>query len=276
MKKHHCVLICVWILPLACALLAQEAAPEKLTVTLSDPSRPSTVRASLMAGGITVAGYDGKDVIIEAKARGSSREAKQPEKAEGMKRLVNPNTGLRVTEENNVVHVETSSFSHAVDLTIQVPRKTSLKLSCLNDGDIKVSRIQGEIEVNNTNGAVNLTDVAGSVVAHALNDDVVVSLTEVTPGKPMSFSSLNGKIDVTLPPAIKANVVVKSDNGEIFSDFDIVMDPNARNPVVEDSRGKGGKYKVVMDRAVHGTINGGGPEIQFKDFNGNIYIRKGK
>jgi hypothetical protein len=25
---------------------------------------------------------------------------------------------------------------------------------------------------------------------------------------------------------------------------------------------------------VHGKINGGGPEIQFKDFNGNIYIRK--
>jgi DUF4097 and DUF4098 domain-containing protein YvlB len=29
-----------------------------------------------------------------------------------------------------------------------------------------------------------------------------------------------------------------------------------------------------MDSTMKGTINGGGPEIQFKTFNGNIYIRK--
>jgi DUF4097 and DUF4098 domain-containing protein YvlB len=54
------------------------------------------------------------------------------------------------------------------------------------------------------------------------------------------------------------------------------VDANARQPVVEDSRGKGGKYRVRLERAIYGSINGGGPEIQFKDFNGNIYIRKGK
>jgi DUF4097 and DUF4098 domain-containing protein YvlB len=43
---------------------------------------------------------------------------------------------------------------------------------------------------------------------------------------------------------------------------------------VEDNRGKGGKYKVKIDKNVRGTINGGGQEIQFKNFNGNIYIRK--
>jgi hypothetical protein len=44
--------------------------------------------------------------------------------------------------------------------------------------------------------------------------------------------------------------------------------------VVEDGRSQGGKYRVKVDKTVHGKINGGGPEIQFKDFNGNIYIRK--
>jgi len=276
MKRYLRTLILVSILSLAGILCAQDSTPEKVTITLSDPSRPASVNASLMEGGISVTGYEGKDVIVEAKPRGTRREAKATEKTEGMKRLINPNAGLRVTEENNHVEIRTSSFTQPVDLTIQVPVKTALKLNCLNDGDIKVTRVQGEIEVNNTNGAVSLTDVAGSVVAHALNEDVVVSLTEATPGKPMSFSSLNGKIDVTLPAAIKANVVIKSDNGEIFSDFDVKVDPSARKPVVEDSRGKGGKYKVTTDGAVYGTINGGGPQIQFKAFNGDIFIRKGK
>jgi hypothetical protein len=43
---------------------------------------------------------------------------------------------------------------------------------------------------------------------------------------------------------------------------------------VEDGRGKGGKYRVKIDKTVHGTINGGGPEYQFTNFQGQIYIRK--
>jgi hypothetical protein len=276
MKRHSRFLICVCIPALAGVLYAQNTAPEKVTVPLSDPSKPAVVKASLLDGGISVTAYDGKDVVIESRARDARGEGKPAEKSEGMRRLISPGAGLRVTEENNFVDIATSSFNKPVDLALQVPRNTSLKLSCINDGDINVSGVHGEIEVNNINGAVTLTNVSGSVVAHALNEDLVASLSEVTPNKPMSFSSLNGKIDVTLPAIIKANLVVKSDNGEIFSDFDIKLDPNQSKPVIEDSRSKGGKFKLSMDGAIRGTINGGGPEIQFKGFNGNIYIRKGK
>jgi DUF4097 and DUF4098 domain-containing protein YvlB len=85
---------------------------------------------------------------------------------------------------------------------------------------------------------------------------------------------MNGKIDVAFPPSLKANLVMRTDNGEIFSDFDVQLQANASKPTVEDTRGKGGKYKIKLDKAVYGTINGGGPEIQFKGFNGDIYIRK--
>ena len=33
--------------------------------------------------------------------------------------------------------------------------------------------------------------------------------------------------------------------------------------MVEDTRGKNGKYKVHLDHAMYGSINGGGPEMQF-------------
>ena len=39
---------------------------DKLTVTLSDPSRPAYVKADLMNGSITVKAYQGKDVIVTA------------------------------------------------------------------------------------------------------------------------------------------------------------------------------------------------------------------
>jgi DUF4097 and DUF4098 domain-containing protein YvlB len=131
------------------------------------------------------------------------------------------------------------------------------------------------LEVNHINGNITLTNVSGSVVAHSLNGNLVTILTAVDPQKPMSFSSLNGNIDVTFPPTLKANVKLKTDHGEVFSDFDIATRSPAA-PIVEDSRSQKGKYRVRIDRTVYGTINGGGPEIQFSNFNGSIYIRKAK
>jgi hypothetical protein len=80
---------------------------------------------------------------------------------------------------------------------------------------------------------------------------------------------------VTFPASLKATVKLKSDRGDVFSDFDVTTQASAP-PVVEDSRSKKGKYRVRLDRTVQGTINGGGTEIQFSNFNGSIYIRKGK
>ncbi len=92
----------------------------------------------------------------------------------------------------------------------------------------------------------------------------------------MSFSTMNGDIDVTLPPDIKANFRMKSDNGEVFSDFDVKLLPNSNQPVVEDARSKGGRYRVKVEKTTVGAVNGGGPELSFKTFNGNIFIRKRK
>ena len=263
-------------LPLASGFLAGQEVSDKVTVPFSDPSRPGLVKASLIQGGITVTAYDGKEVIVEARPRsGRPRQSeKSGERTEGMKRLQISSTGLAVTEENNVISVDTDSHNRSIDLAIKVPTRTSLKLACVNGGDIKVERVQGDLEVNNVNGSVTLTEISGSAVAHALNGAVVVVFKEVTPDKTMSFSSMNGKVDVSFPESIKARVVLKTQNGEIFSDYDIQVEPSARKPIVEDSRGKGGKYKVRVDKAVYGTINGGGPEIHFTNFNGNIYIRK--
>lgn len=265
----------------------QEIPADRLTVPFSDPNRPGLVKAGLLNGGIIVKGYEGKDVLVEARVRADKdadtnwneeehdRDRERQNKKQGMRRIPITSSSLSVEEENNVIKIEVGSMNRTVDLTIQVPLKTSLKLSSVNDGDIKVENVQGEIEVNNTNGAVTLTNVSGSVVAHALNDDVVVRLNKVDPDKSMSFTSLNGDIDVTLPGDVRAKVKMKSDNGDFYSDFDIRMEQKTQK-VEQDARQKGGKYKIQLEKAMYGAINGGGPEFQFATFNGDIYIRKGK
>jgi DUF4097 and DUF4098 domain-containing protein YvlB len=267
-----------YIISIAAAALFALAQPlwaqndNKVTVPLSDPARPVTLRAHLVSGSITVKGADVKEVVVEARARGD--EAHTGGRAEGMKRIPMTSTGLNIEAENNNVRVSTDSYQRTIDLTIIVPTHTSLSLHSVNDGNIVVSGVDGEFDINNVNGEVDLKNIGGSVVAHALNGHVVATLNRVDPQKPMAFSSLNGDIDVTFPADLKANVSMRTDNGEVYSDFDVKVQSTAPQQTVEDNRGKGGKYRVKIEKNVRGTINGGGQEIQFKNFNGNIYIRK--
>jgi DUF4097 and DUF4098 domain-containing protein YvlB len=244
--------------------------PDRITVNLSDPARPAFVKASMVNGGITVKAYDGKEVIVEARTRNEERE----KPSGGPKRLNISTTGLSVEEENNEVRISSESYARTIDLTISVPVHASLKLRAVNDGDIVVTGVDGEIDVDDVNGAVTLNNISGSAVAHALNEHVHVTFAKVNPQKPMAFSSLNGDIDVTFPSDVKANVSIRSDRGDVFSDFDVQLQTSAPRQEVEDGRGKGGKYRVKIDKTVHGTINGGGPEYQFTNFQGQIYIRK--
>jgi DUF4097 and DUF4098 domain-containing protein YvlB len=259
-----------WVVVALAPRTQAQNTPDRISVNLSDPARPAFVKASMVNGGITVKAYDGKEVIVEARTRNEERE----KPSGGPKRLNISTTGLSVEEESNEVRIGSESYARTIDLTISVPVHTSLKLRAVNDGDIVVTGVDGEIDVDDVNGAVTLNNISGSAVAHALNEHVHVTFAKVNPQKPMAFSSLNGDIDVTFPADVKANVSIRSDRGDVFSDFDVQLQASAPKQEVEDGRGKGGKYRVRIDKTVHGTINGGGPEYQFTNFQGQIYIRK--
>jgi hypothetical protein len=104
----------------------------------------------------------------------------------------------------------------------------------------------------------------------------VASIARVGSQKAMAFSSLNGSVDVTLPASVKANVKLRSDQGDVFTDFDIQMTASKEAPVVKDTRQSKGRYQIEVDRSLYGAINGGGPEFELRSFNGNVYLRRGK
>jgi hypothetical protein len=104
---------------------------------------------------------------------------------------------------------------------LQVPARTNLKLSTVNGDQILVERIEGDIEVTAVNGSIMLTDVSGAAVVHSTNGEVKVTLRQLTPQKPMSFTSFNGDVDVTLPTNTKANLKMRTDHGEVLTDFDV-------------------------------------------------------
>jgi putative adhesin len=281
------IAFCRLVLATACVTMGTEAtaqqAPERVTVTFSDPSKPGIVKVHVMMGGITVKGMNRKDVTVETKpsARGDGRGGRgrgptvsyrQDEAPAGLRRLTQPG-GFSLEEENNELTIS-SPFGRSIDFEIQVPVRTNLKLSAVNGGDVVVDGVEGEVEVNNVNGPIALTNIAGSVVAHSVNGSVKATLTRVTPDKAMAFASMNGNIDVTLPSSLKANLKLQSDRGDVFTDFDVQVRPATPTPV-EDQRKGGGRFRIDVNKAIYGTINGGGQEFELRTFNGNVYLRKG-
>jgi hypothetical protein len=312
----------------AIAGFAQQAQPDRVTVPLTNPAKPAFVEVQVLSGSIRVTGYDGKEVIVEAKPREKAltgemeglgpvvavppappgapatpapapiqertarrfyrqlariagttgdrdkEEQASKEKAAGLKRIPLASSGLTVEEDNNHVTVEIESFRRAYDIDIKVPTGSSLQLETTNLGEIRVENVSGEIEVENTNGPIALQNVAGTVVASTTNGDIEAVLTRLTPDKPMSFATFNGDVDLTLPADAKASLRLKSQEGDVYSDFDLAL---KAAPVKTEESGKStGRFRVSIERAALGTINGGGVEIKIETYNGNIYIRKKK
>lgn len=246
------------------------AAQETVTVPLSNPGKAGNLKVSLVSGSITVKGYSGKEVIVKATVRGRKRRKGNDSKG-GLKRISVNSLEFSAEEYDNSVIVRSSS-SKTTDFEIQVPKNFSLKLSATNNGKIYVENVNGVMDVSNTNGSITLQDVSGSVSADALNRDIKVTFVKVTPDAPMAFSSLNGDIDITFPKDFKADIKVKSDRGEIYTDFELKEKPS-KAKVTQGKTKNGNTYRVKVEKWIVGSINGGGPEILFKNFNGDVIIR---
>ena len=245
---------------------------EQLKVPLSAPGKAYSLRIDMVNGSIKASGYDGSEILIDVKVK--SRKEISEDSPGGMKRITPKNSfDITAKEDNNVVTVENNDVNKSLDLTLKIPKNVKLKLSTVNNGTIEVENVQGELEINNVNGGIKCTNISGSVVASSVNGNVITTFNSVDDKAPMAFSTLNGNVDVSFPASAKSNLRLKSERGEIFTDFDIDIDKT--QPKTELKK-EAGMYQLKLDDWIMGKINGGGPEVMMKNMNGNIYVRKNK
>lgn len=259
---------------IAGTLLAGAQSKETLTVALSNPGKHYKLKVNLVTGSIKVTGTTGKDIQIEVTDPEQGRSRKEAASEGGMKRIsANPGYEITAKESDNNVHVTSSNPNRNVNLELKIPQDVTLTVSTVNNGDIDIENVKGELEITNVNGDVRLKNISGSAVANTVNGDVIANFISTDNDAAMGFSTLNGKIDVSLPAGFKSNLKLKSDRGEIYSDFDVDMDKSV--PRVNKTANNG-LYKLNVDDWVYGKINGGGPQLMMKTMTGNIYVRKNK
>ncbi|GAB3882213.1 DUF4097 family beta strand repeat-containing protein [Spirosoma agri] len=226
------------------------------------------VTIEMAAADIRIEGHNSDEVIIQAT---SGFEA-PPERAKGLKPLYNnavdnSGIGLAVTTEGNGLKIEKATRK-SVKYTVRLPRKVAILFSQTNwqgGSDIKISNMDGDLEVRTLNADIDLTNVTGPVVANTTSGEIKVVFSALSQDKPTAISTISGPIDITLPASSKANMQLRSISGEMYTDFDLGMKTT-----------KDGMSKVGGGQNIEGTANGGGVEMQLKTINSNIYIRKQK
>ena len=283
MNKKYLVISLILIslgLVLITSSITRAQSGNEFAVPLSDPSKRGKLKAHLNYGSITVKGTARKDVLVKYAAaeekddeenRNRNNEKNESDSRSGLKRIGGGGLDLEVTENANQVSVRSNSWHHKINLEIEIPSGMDLQLHTYNGGDLMATNVQGELALSNYNGEITALNISGSAVASTYNGEIKVTFDKVTEGTPMSFSTFNGDIDLTFPATLKATLKMKTEQGEIFTGFDVNI--TSTGPVqMKDT--KAGVYKVVVADWKHGEVNGGGPEITMKNYNGDILIRK--
>lgn len=239
---------------------------EQLIVNLSDQSSNRLLAFENPKGSIKITGYDGSVIVVTASLRFPETEKIA---GNGLRKIEQNSLDIEAEVNGNNVTLTCRTTGKTVDFDIKIPGNFSLKLKSLDNGKVDVINVSGEIEIENGNGNISLENVSGSAILSSIYGNINAVFREVKPDSPMIFTSFEGDITITLPETINARLKIKSEKGEILTDFNIK--PIKRQPVVTNVD----QSKVYsLENWVVGSINEGGPEYVIKSYNGNVTLKK--
>jgi hypothetical protein len=262
-----------------CAVVGAQQSTDQVTVPLSDSGRPTNLNLQLVKGGITVRGSNRPDVVVIAHVRPGQATNETGRRTRRGALVPAPaftqGPAFTVTEQRNSVLFVLHTPERAIDFEILVPKHANLRLGTTDvHAPILVEAVEGELEINNPSGPITLNRVGGAIIASSVEGDVRATVTSVSTERPMALSSFNRDVDVTFPPSLKANLKLRSDQGKVSTDFEVT--PLAPPAATAETRRQNAPLRIEVNRAVYGAVNGGGPEIELRTFNGNVYVRRAR
>jgi len=256
------------LLTFSATLATAQNAPQMIDIPLSRPGETVNLEISIVSARIEVIGEDREDASFEVSVEEGTRNIVTPTGTQSLK------TGaysVEVEEQDNHISVDTDWRANKVKILARIPRNANLELETVNDGEIIVSNISGKLVLDNVNGPITATNINGSVIAESVNESITVSFSGINTDEAMSFSSINGDLNIGLPAKTGAELHIDSAEGEIISDFEVEVRPS--KPVISRENSRHG-VEVSVESVIIASINGGGTVIKLKTLNGDINITK--
>lgn len=146
-----------------------------------------------------------------------------------------------------------SSNDVAVHFVVRVPAYANVEANTVN-GSVEVAELRGRVEANTVNGNVEATSSGGPVRARTVNGSIRARGLIASDG--LEYETVNGSIEIELPPDANADVSLRTTNGRVTSDFPITFTGE------------------INPRRIEAKLGDGGPELRARTVNGGIRLRK--
>lgn len=254
------------LLSLVAPVLAQQ--PQVIDVPLSRPGDPIRLEIGIQSARIEVIGEDRDNATFEVTVADGNRKIVTPS---GTHALKGGGYSLEVEEDDNEITLDMDWRVNKVTVIARVPRHADVELQTINDGQIIVSNLIGNLELYNTNGPITARNISGSVIAESVNDTIDIGFTSLDPDNASSMESINGDLILGLPEGVGVTTHLDTSGGEIYSDFEVDVQP-AEHVIERDEDDD--RTSIYIESVIVAKINGGGPIVRMKSLQGDINIRK--
>jgi DUF4097 and DUF4098 domain-containing protein YvlB len=199
-------------------------------------------------GDVSITGWDREDVLVEAIKRAPSRRGLDDARV-----VVEPSDGslsIHTLYAGNEVGRPAS-----VEYRIVVPRSATLDDVKLVNGGLSIDGVTGPVKATAVNGAIHAQRLAGRAELSTVNGPLEADFAEVSRARPISLSSVNGPIRLSIPCGAAVSLSAHNRSGGIDSQ------------VGQVSREQDGQR-------LHTQLNRGGAQIRLENVNGGISIKQ--
>ncbi len=212
------------------------------------------IRLENINGDIDITAWDKPDVSLVAEKR-----AKDDEELNRLEIIIDADPSRLSIKTKHTK--KTGWFFHnwnsaSVRYKLMVPVTARLEKIDSVNSDIVVTGVHGDINLETVNGGVEARGVARNARLESVNGSVRLEFDATDKVSEVRLSSVNGRVEVTLPKGASASVRTSSVNGSTRVDQPIRLSKSGRH-------------------SLSGEIgNGGGPTIAAETVNGGISIRE--
>jgi len=196
-------------------------------------------------GDVRITAWDRDEVLVEA-----IKHSADPDQLDDARIVVEPSEGA-LSIRTQYAGADANRPA-SVEYRITVPRFTNLQCVRLINGGLSISGVAGPVKASSVNGNIKAEKLAGEADLSTVNGQLEANFEHVSRAKPISLSSVNGPIHLSLPSGAGASVYARNRSGGIDSD------------VGQVHRASSG-HSLVVRR--------GGPVIHLVNVNGGISIR---
>jgi DUF4097 and DUF4098 domain-containing protein YvlB len=152
--------------------------------------------------------------------------------------------------------LRTARWSSSVNYHIRVPSSVNVRVVAAQSPHLRLQGINGNLTVNNVSGHVQLVGVQGPTSVDSING----SITAHYPTRPTTnvrLSSINGSVDVFVPPTSTLEWFAETLKGELLTSFAL----------------RGGFVPNVEGRVFRGSLNNGQvPQFRVTSITNRVYL----